>query len=162
MSLTQVHILPKFWGRQCFSRFSTGHESSLECSGHMIYISEQLPLGQTAAKVRSPTILLKNTAFGELDALWWNIVPLTRKFANILFLARIHETDVPKYGQNFSGERVSTEYALSAQDAASCCARQECRTWAGTSSLSVFKSRVLGSVSSGSAVLYEVRDYPAS
>ena len=29
-------------------------------------------------------------------------------------------------------------------------------------SLSVVKSRVLGSVSSGSVVLYEVRDYPAS
>jgi hypothetical protein len=31
-----------------------------------------------------------------------------------------------------------------------------------TGSLSVVKSRVLGSVSSGSVVLYEVRDYPAS
>jgi hypothetical protein len=39
---------------------------------------------------------------------------------------------------------------------------EETSLWAGSGSLSVVKSRVLGSVSSGSVVLYEVRDYPAS
>mgnify|MGYP001816868554 len=47
------------------------------------------------------------------------------------------------------------EYLKSAS-AAFCCQYKK------SSSLSVVKSRVLGSVSSGSVVLYEVRVYPAS